>query len=163
MSMTEQKPMRWYDGGRSTNATQPYVTALQTLDTSFAIVSESGALSVQTEGTAVFGPDRPSPQAKPMRAWVDALTPDQLGDASFCQDYGVRLPYVVGAMANGITSARMVIAIAQGGMIGFFGAAGLGTSAIESAILEIKAAVGDAPFGINLIHSPQMPQQEQLP
>jgi trans-AT polyketide synthase/acyltransferase/oxidoreductase domain-containing protein len=160
MSMTEQKAMHWYDGGRPIHAAHPYVTAIQTLDTPFAVVSESGTPSVQIDGTAVFGRDRPSQHAKPMLAWVNALTPDQLGDASFCRDYGVRLPYVVGAMANGIASTRMVIATARGGMIGFFGAAGLSTSAIEAAIIEIKSAVGDAPFGINLIHSPQVPQQE---
>ena len=160
MSMTEQKTMRWYDGGRTIHAAHPYVAAIQTLDTPFAVVSDAGTPRVQVEGIAIFGRDQPTQSAKPILAWVNALTPDQLGDASFCHDYGVRVPYVVGAMANGITSTAMVIAIARGGMIGFFGAAGLSTPAIESAIIEIKDAVGNAPFGINLIHSPQVPQQE---
>ena len=160
MSMTEQKTMRWYDGGRTIHAAHPYVAAIQTLDTPFAVVSDAGTPRVQVEGIAIFGRDQPTQSAKPILAWVNALTPDQLGAASFCHDYGVRVPYVVGAMANGITSTAMVIAIARGGMIGFFGAAGLSTPAIESAIIEIKDAVGNAPFGINLIHSPQVPQQE---
>ena len=158
--MTEHKTMRWYEGGHAIQATHPYVTAIQTLDTPFAVVSDTGIPRVEVDGTAVFGRAQPSTNAKPILAWVNALTPDQLGDATFCRDYGVRIPYVVGAMANGITSTTMVIAAARGGLLGFFGAAGLSTPAIESAIVEIKDAVGDAPFGINLIHSPQVPQQE---
>ena len=56
---------------------------------------------------------------------LPALYPEWLGDRSFCETHGVRFPYVVGEMARAITTARMVIAMARAGMMGFFGAGGL--------------------------------------
>ena len=54
------------------------------------------------------------------------LYPEWLGDRSFCEIHGIRFPYVSGAMANGIATTQLVIAMAKNGMLGFFGAAGLG-------------------------------------
>lgn len=50
---------------------------------------------------------------------------DSLGDAGFRRAHGLRYAYVAGAMANGIASVELVEAMARGGMLGFFGAAGL--------------------------------------
>jgi PfaD family protein len=64
-------------------------------------------------------------------------------------------------MANGIATTRMVIEAGRAGMLGFFGSAGLGLARIEQALDELEAALGDAlPWGVNLIHSPQEPEQE---
>jgi PfaD family protein len=68
---------------------------------------------------------------------------------------------MTGAMANGIASTRLVRAIAQAGMLGSFGAAGLMVNQVEAAILELKVALGDTPFCANLIHSPNEKGQEQ--
>lgn len=134
--------------------------ALQRLDVAFGVVEQDGALAVVTDGEAsLLGV--PPAGAIPLRAWVPALTPDQLGDPGFQQVYGVRANYVAGAMANGIASEELVIAMARGGLIGFFGAAGLSTPRIEAAIDAIQAAVGDLPYGVNLIHSPNEPRQEE--
>src|SRR5262245_64554491 len=46
-------------------------------------------------------------------ATLPALYPEWLGDRSFAEVHGVRFPYVVGEMANGIATARMVIAAGQ--------------------------------------------------
>ncbi len=57
-------------------------------------------------------------------------------------------------MANGISSVDMVEAMAQNGMIGFFGAGGLALSEIENAVVTLTSRLKNAPFGFNLIHSP---------
>ena len=88
------------------------------------------------------------------------LKPENLGDESFRQDHRLRYAYVAGAMANGIASTRLVVEMANTGMLGFFGAAGLTLERIESAIDELFAAIPDAPFGFNLIHSPNDPELE---
>jgi trans-AT polyketide synthase/acyltransferase/oxidoreductase domain-containing protein len=91
----------------------------------------------------------------PLLATLPALYPEWLGDRSFAEVHGVRFPYVVGEMANGIATARMVIAAAQAELLGFFGAAGLAFERVERAIDEIERALGDrAAWGVNLIHSP---------
>ena len=93
-------------------------------------------------------------------ARVPALKPENLGDASFRRDHRLRYAYVAGAMANGIASTRLVAEMARAGMLSFFGAAGLGLERIESAIDELDGAVQGAPYGFNLIHSPNEPELE---
>jgi len=86
--------------------------------------------------------------------------PESLGDPSFLSDHGLRLPYVSGAMANGIASVEIVEAMARAGMVGFFGAAGLAPDVVEGAIDRLQTQLEAAPFGFNLIHSPYEPQLE---
>ncbi|MGE3181310.1 MAG: PfaD family polyunsaturated fatty acid/polyketide biosynthesis protein [Phycisphaerae bacterium] len=86
---------------------------------------------------------------------------EQLGDPAFRAASGLRYAYVAGAMANGIASTRLVIEMARGGMLGFFGAAGLDLPEIESSINEIQSALRELPYGSNLIHSPHDPQLEK--
>jgi trans-AT polyketide synthase/acyltransferase/oxidoreductase domain-containing protein len=91
----------------------------------------------------------------PLLATLPAIYPEWLGDRSFCEVHGVRFPYVVGEMANGITTTRMCIAMAEAGMVGFFGAGGLGYPRVEEAVDELVSKLGDRlPWGVNLIHSP---------
>jgi trans-AT polyketide synthase, acyltransferase and oxidoreductase domains len=78
----------------------------------------------------------------------------QLGDATFCRDHGVKFAYYGGAMANGIASEELVEALAKEGLLGIFGAAGLPRDRVEEAIDRLQTNLGDLPFGVNLIHSP---------
>ena len=55
-------------------------------------------------------------------------------------------------MAKGISSVAMVEELGRAGMLGFFGAAGLPFSAVETAVDRLAGA--DFPCGFNLIHSP---------
>ena len=96
-----------------------------------------------------------------LMATLPALYPEWLGDRSFTERHGVRFPYVAGAMANGIHTARMVIEMGKAGMLGFFGAAGLMPEAVERAIDEIQFGVGQGAWGCNLIHSPAEPALEE--
>lgn len=138
-----------------------FVRALETLDVPFAVVQSPNGPAIASEGYAILG-DGPAPaEAFPLLAWVPALTPDRLGDAAFQQAYGTRVSYVAGEMANGIASVEIVVAMARGGMIGFFGAAGLPLERIEAAIDRVQAESPGLPYGFNLIHSPQEPHHEQ--
>ncbi len=90
------------------------------------------------------------------------LYPEWLGDQSFCRVHGVRFPYVAGEMANGIATTRMVIAMARAGMMGFFGAGGLGFERVEQAVDELATSLHDLTnWGVNLIHSPSEPVLEE--
>ena len=89
-----------------------------------------------------------------------ALTMNMLGDPSFCKTYGTRYAYCAGAMANGISSEEMVIALGKAGLMGSFGAGGVSPSRIETAIQKIKAALPQGPFAFNLLNSPNEPTLE---
>lgn len=92
-----------------------------------------------------------------------AIYPEWLGDKTFLQTHKVRFPYIAGAMANGIATADLVIAMAKAGMLGFFGAGGLSPKVIEENIIKVKAALDPAQlsFGFNLIHTPDAPMLEE--
>ncbi|MCC5601561.1 PfaD family polyunsaturated fatty acid/polyketide biosynthesis protein [Nostoc favosum] len=83
-----------------------------------------------------------------------ALPPQQLGDRSFLDFHGVKYAYTAGAMAGGIASAELVIALGKAGILASFGAAGLVPSRIEAAIHQIQQALPQGPYAFNLIHSP---------
>ena len=103
-----------------------------------------------------------SAQGYPLLAVLPALYPEWLGDRSFTELHGVRFPYVSGAMANGIATARMVIAMAEAGFMGFFGAAGLDPDRISRALDEMSSRLDPQglTWGSNLIHSPNEPALE---
>ncbi len=90
------------------------------------------------------------------------IYPEWLGDRSFNEKHGTRFPYVSGAMANGIATTDIVIAMSQAGFLGFFGAAGLSPQRVHAAIAELNQTLGDrTPWGANLIHSPAEPDLEE--
>ncbi|CAM2007146.1 PfaD family polyunsaturated fatty acid/polyketide biosynthesis protein [Acanthopleuribacter pedis] len=121
----------------------------------------SGVVGVGLEGQAVRGDSDVA--GWPHLATLPALFPEWLGDRSFQEVHGVRFPYVGGAMANGIATARMVVELGRAGMLAFFGAAGLDPERIEPALDEIEAALNPigASWGSNLIHSPNEPDLER--
>jgi len=86
---------------------------------------------------------------------------ESLGDVSFCKDHGLRFAYVGGSMAKGISSIAMVEALAEIGMLGFFGAAGLLIPEVESAIDQLQSRITSGSYGFNLIHSPNEPELEK--
>jgi PfaD family protein len=83
-----------------------------------------------------------------------------LGDPAFLAAHALKYPYMTGSMANGIGSTRIVEAMSEAGMLGSFGAAGLSIERIASAIDRLKSSLGNHPFCINLIHSPNEPAHE---
>lgn len=117
--------------------------------------SEAAFPAVFQSGRVVLGDDATTGNAGlPLVAHSTPLPLENLGDAGFKSAFGIRYAYVCGAMANGITSVEMVAAAGKAGMIGFFGAAGLGFQEVETAIDRLQAITPEIPFGFNLIHSP---------
>ncbi len=134
-----------------------------------ARVHEPCAVVVGPEGHVgvAFGgalAQTPSPHVYRVRAVLPALWPEHLGSRTFGEAHGCRFPYVVGEMANGIATARMVVAAHAHGLLGFFGAAGLSPTRINEAVDTIEAALHGEPhhdaWGANLIHSPHEPDLE---
>ena len=113
----------------------------------------SGALGLVPGSEAV--PSSLTPVAS-----LPPMYPEWLGDRSFTEMHGVRFPYVSGAMANGIASTALVIEMARAGFLAFFGAAGLHPDRVSAALDELEAALPDASWGSNLIHSPNEPAIE---
>jgi PfaD family protein len=127
-------------------------SALAAIDRPFAVRRGDGSILRPESGKPLFGPDL---------AFVPACPLENLGDASFRADHGLRYAYAGGAMANGIGSAEIVEALGRAGMVAFFGAAGLSPERVEVAIDRLTRSLGDRfPFGFNLIHSPNEPDLE---
>ena len=98
----------------------------------------------------------------PVSAVLPPMYPEWLGDRSFTEVHGTRFPYVTGAMANGIATTQLVIAMAHAGCLGFFGAGGLHFDRVRVAVDELNASLGDAfAWGCNLIHSTNEPALEE--
>lgn len=97
----------------------------------------------------------------PVSAFAPALGTESLGDSNFRRVHGVKYAYYAGAMANGISSEELVIALGKAGILCSFGAAGLIPSRVEAAIKRIQAALPNGPYMFNLIHSPSEPALER--
>lgn len=116
----------------------------------------TGRLGVGVDGTLAL-----DPEAWPALAHLPPMYPEWLGDRGFGEAHGVRFPYVVGAMANGIATVEVVEAAARAGFLGFFGAAGLSLERISAALDRLEALDhAGLSWGSNLIHSPQEPALE---
>lgn len=154
---------QWWHGDETALSFEPpaFQSALEQVGQPVYVMDVEGRLGVSQSGAATVGQPPPDPEeARPLIGFSPALLPGDLGDASFRKDHGLRYAYIVGAMANGITSVDMVMAAGQAGMIGFFGAGGLSLDHVESAIHQIQSSGADFPYGINLIHSPNDLQLE---
>ncbi len=140
--------------------------ALRDLRRPVAVVSVNGRAAICTNGSGSIGTDpgdscENSSDALPLLAYAPPMSIKHLGDANFVRDHRIGLAYVAGAMANGISSVDLVTAISEVGMLGFFGAAGLSTDRIADALDQLAHALGDRPYGSDLIHSPDQPAREQ--
>ena len=124
------------------------------------LVNYQGRPAAVNSGTAVINPGASEPDACPLLACAPPLHPETLGDTVFKKAHNIRYAYVAGAMANGITSEKMVEEMGKAGMLGFFGAAGLSLPDIEAALNYLQHNMPGIPFGSNLIHNPNDPDQE---
>jgi PfaD family protein len=87
-------------------------------------------------------------------AALGPLPAEQLGSAEFRAHHGVRYAYLAGAMAGGIASEELVIAMARAGFLAAFGAAGLLPERVDRALTRFAREIPDLPYAVNLIHSP---------
>jgi trans-AT polyketide synthase/acyltransferase/oxidoreductase domain-containing protein len=133
-------------------------SALANLRQAFILDARTGKVTpTDDEGPVVI---------RPGLHYSPAVRVEDLGEPSFRADHRLRFAYVAGAMANGVGSADIVEAMGSAGMMAFFGAAGLSLQRIDAAIDRITRRLGPAteqegaPFGFNLIHSPNEPAHE---
>lgn len=125
----------------------------------WAVTYDSQAFLTNQNG---FNPTKSNGEIQPQRiAYVPPMPLESFGDPTFMQTYGTRYAYYAGAMANGIASVDMVVALGKAGFFGSFGSAGLSPARIESAILSMQQSLTNHNFAINLIHSPNEPLLER--
>ncbi len=117
------------------------------------VVRSQEQIGISEQGSAAYG-EAAKPDGLELLASTPPMPVEQLGDPEFCEAYGTRMAYSTGAMANGIASEELVIALGKDRLLGSFGAAGLGPARIEAAIRRIQEALPTGPYAFNLIHSP---------
>ncbi|MEH2305046.1 PfaD family polyunsaturated fatty acid/polyketide biosynthesis protein [Nostoc sp.] len=107
----------------------------------------------------------PCNQEKTGQAEILVSTPPlstrQLGDPNFINFHGVKYAYATGAMAQGIASEELVIALGKEKILSSFGAGGLSPNRVEAAIKRIQQALPEGPYAFNLLHSPSEPAIER--
>jgi trans-AT polyketide synthase, acyltransferase and oxidoreductase domains len=113
-------------------------------------VRAGGRVGLTTAGQAAGG----ALAHHQLLATLAPLRPEALGSAEFRAAHGVAYAYHAGAMANGIASAELVIALGRAGLLGSFGAGGLPPRQVEAAIDAVQRALPEGPYCFNLIHSP---------
>jgi PfaD family protein len=156
-------PIGWWQPAQNQPAIgdQALLDAISRVTDPLFLINYKGKTAVSLEGTITIGNKKPSgSDVLPLIGYAPAMHPKDLGDPQFKKTHNLRYAYVVGAMANGITSVEMVEETGRNGMIGFFGAAGLLPNQIEAAIDLLQDRMGARSFGLNLIHSPTDPELE---
>jgi trans-AT polyketide synthase, acyltransferase and oxidoreductase domains len=96
-------------------------------------------------------------------ATLPPIYPEWLGSTEFLDTHGVRFPYASGAMAHGIASPTLVLAMARAELLSFYGAAGVPPSDVEANVLGIQRELegANAGWGSDLIHTPHDPALEE--
>jgi trans-AT polyketide synthase, acyltransferase and oxidoreductase domains len=124
-----------------------------TLDKPCYIVKVSGKIGVTNDGYLSAADNSTTGQIE-LLASLPPIRIQQLGDSNFLSAYGVKYAYATGAMAGGIASEEMVIALGKEQILSSFGAGGLTPERLEAAINRIQQALPQGPYAFNLIHSP---------
>lgn len=91
------------------------------------------------------------PKEKTLLFQIPNITSQSFGDPTFKKDYGLQYALYGGAMANGIASSDMVIALGKAGFMGSYGAGGMSLETISAEIDKIQAALGDKPYMVNML------------
>lgn len=109
-----------------------------------------------------MAPDIGLEPSRPAASLVHRVDASSLGSATFRQRYRVKLAYLCGAMYKGVASKELVVAAGREGLLAYFGAGGLSLERIDADVNHIRRAIEPgAPFGVNLLHSPDQPRLEQ--
>jgi len=133
--------------------TEEIKAKLLNLENPCYFIKQSSIIGVTNEGYLDENSNGKFTEVETLTA-IPPLLPQQLGDANFLDCYNVKYPYMTGAMANGIASEELVIALGKENILSSFGAAGLVPDRIEKAINTIQKALPNHPYCFNLIHSP---------
>ncbi|MBD2355306.1 PfaD family polyunsaturated fatty acid/polyketide biosynthesis protein [Tolypothrix sp. FACHB-123] len=139
---------------------QGIVEKFLTLEQPCYIVNAAGRIGVTNVGY-LCPVDSTVTAPVELLASIPPIKIHQLGDPSFLSFYGVKYAYATGAMAGGIASEEMVIALGKDKILSSFGAGGLSPDRLEAAINKIQQALPQGPYAFNLIHSPNEPMIER--
>ncbi len=142
------------------NQTENIIKLLQTYDQALWVLRQDNNIFLTSQNGFSKAVSNGHVQAERL-AYVPSMPIEAFGDPAFMQTYGTRFPYYAGAMANGISSVEMVVALGKAGFMGSFGSAGLSPARIEAAIKTIQQELPEGPFAINLIFSPNEPMMER--
>ncbi|ABA22209.1 2-nitropropane dioxygenase, NPD [Trichormus variabilis ATCC 29413] len=126
---------------------------LLALDKPCYIVKVAGKIGLTNDGY-LSAAELGTPGQVELLTSLPSIRIQQLGDPNFLSFYGVQSAYMTGAMAGGIASEEMVIALGREKILGSFGAGGLPPERLEVAINRIQQALPHGPYAFNLIHSP---------
>lgn len=154
--MTGNERLRWSGPGAVGFEPADVYAAVDRLDqTVYVLRGHSDRLGAATGGqVGAFGQYGVLAAAAP-------VPPERLGSAAFQAAHKVRYAYMSGAMANGIASEELVIALARAGYLASFGAAGLLPERIEKALDRFATEIPGLPYAANLIHSPSEERLER--
>lgn len=133
---------------------------LLTLEKPCHILKVAGEIGVSNDGYITSNYNIPS-EPNQLLVSLPPLTVEQFGDPTFLKIHNVKCAYMTGAMAGGIASEEMIIALGQQRLLGSFGSGGLSPERLEIAIQKIQAALPNGPYCFNLIHSPNEPKIER--
>jgi len=124
------------------------------------ILNKEGQIGISNKGSLSYSANGKSNKLE-MLLTVPAIEFHQLGDPNFLEFYGTKYAYMTGAMAQGIASEEMVIALGKANILSSFGAGGLLPARVESAIHKIQQALHNKSYAFNLLHSPSEPAIER--
>jgi PfaD family protein len=127
---------------------------LLAIDKPCYIVRVEGRIGVTNEGYSCPNEHSGKPGTVELLMAVPPISIQNLGDPTFLSSYNVKYAYATGAMAGGIASEEMVIALGKAKILSSFGAGGLSPERLEVAIKTIQEALPYGPYAFNLIHSP---------
>jgi len=133
---------------------------LLNIDKPCYVIKVAGKIGVTNEGYLYPVENSKTGQVE-LLTFVPPISTQNLGDPSFLSFHGVKYAYSTGAMAGGIASEEMVIALGKAKILSSFGAGGLSPNRLEAAINTIQAELGSGPYAFNLIHSPNEPAIER--
>ncbi|MGB7440473.1 MAG: PfaD family polyunsaturated fatty acid/polyketide biosynthesis protein [Coleofasciculaceae cyanobacterium] len=133
---------------------------LLNLDKPCYIVRVQGQLGVTNEGSVLSVNNGNLGQVEVLMA-TPPMARQQLGDPSFMSFHGVKYAYAAGAMAAGISSEELVIALGKEKLLSSFGTGGLPLTRIEAAIKRIQQALPHGPYAFNLLHNPHDQKAER--
>jgi len=133
---------------------------LLNLDKPCYVVRIKGQIGITNDGYPWYTDNGNSGQAK-LLVTSPPISLQQLGDANFLKFHGVKYAYAAGAMAGGIASEELVIALGKENILGSFGTGGLSGDRIEAAIARIQQALPHGPCAFNLLHNPHEPAVER--
>lgn len=93
---------------------------------------------------------------------IPNLKAEDFGDENFKKTYGLKYALYGGAMANGIASADMVIALGKAGCMGSYGSGGQRLDVVERDIEKIKNALNGKPYMINMLSNRNLQMEMDL-